>query len=125
MSKKVLEYTKLLAFLRPDLFKKGLDIVRDVLRETAIDNEKVKRFYDYVERYWLPLAKVVSVWGIAVFVNNICETYHMLLNHESPPHPRVWQMNGKLNELFYSSAHKKQLIQKCEIINKKNNNLSL
>lgn len=78
----VLEFSKALAYLRPDLWDEGLAVIRAVLRETANDNDKVRRFYDYVERYWYPLRDVVSLWGSPICTNNLESSFEAAFNRQ-------------------------------------------
>lgn len=92
----MLEYAKVLPTLRPDHFEEAFNKMRNLLRENH--NDKVAKFYDYLERFWYLLREVVSVWNVPFNTNNICERYHQEINKNcnQGKHPRVWQMTGKI-----------------------------
>lgn len=102
----VLDYSLVLPYLRPDLFEEGLQVILRILRKTAINNDKVKRFYDYVERYWFSLRDIVSLWSVPVYKNNIVEHYHAQHINSKGTHLRVWNLIGKsLSILIYKTFY--------------------
>lgn len=86
----ILEYIFVMPYVRPSQMKEVTDLCRILLSRNF--NEKVEKFIAYVESYWLRIANVLSVWGIAISTNNIVENYHMLSNkkHYFGVHPRIW-----------------------------------
>ncbi|KAJ8666452.1 hypothetical protein QAD02_008114 [Eretmocerus hayati] len=67
-------------------------LTRDMIDE--INDPRLNRFGRYLNRYWLPLRIVLSVWNQPVRTNNLCEIFNRLLRARMGDHPTFWAMLG-------------------------------
>lgn len=85
----ILETALSLGYLPHYLFRDGVDIVTIMADNSG--NQDLQAFAGYVRRYWLPLGKIVSVFGVSLRTNNTCELFHRNAHRVLHDHPEFFQ----------------------------------
>ncbi|KAL7294039.1 hypothetical protein TKK_0012513 [Trichogramma kaykai] len=103
----ILEYTYALAHLPAHLIGEGMNEITsliDNLSENLPERVKLHNFASYLRRFWLPLAKVFSVYGQPFRTNNTCENFHYHATKLLGAQPRVWKLLHVLEKMMKSYA---------------------
>lgn len=83
------------AYLKPDQIRLGVEhimtLVDSICRNGVQEfGNRLLDFGSYLRRFWVPLARVMSVNGQSVKTNNTCENYHMHARRIFGIHPGIW-----------------------------------
>lgn len=96
----ILKLAWALALLPAERFREGLEVIRQQATRIRNEPEQLVVFLNYLERYWLPLAPIVSVRSTAVRTNNIAESFHRQLSQRlGGSRPNLFVFLG--NNIFF------------------------
>ena len=89
----ILDITLALPYLPSELVPDGINYIN-----TLIDNQgnihSLQSFRLYLNRFWLPLANIISVFNNSIRTNNICELFHRAALRQMNSHLPFWRFLG-------------------------------
>lgn len=89
----ILETALALPLLPHNLMDNGINVLTGMI--DRFNDDRLLRFMRYLRRTWLPLAEIISVFGLAVRTNNLCELFHKNMLKRFNVHPQFFYFIGK------------------------------
>ncbi|XP_074097811.1 uncharacterized protein LOC141526653 [Cotesia typhae] len=97
---RILNLTWTLQLVPANRFTEALDVIIDQLLPLENMDDNYYLFRRYLQRYWLPLANIVSVYNSPWRTNNISEVFNRHLLSNLGPHPNLFRFLHRLIELI-------------------------
>ena len=86
-----------LPYLRGNLINERITYVTNLADQ--VPHVQIQRFVAYLRRTWVPLANKLSVFGVAIRTNNICENFHKKAYRKFHAHPAIYRYLG--NSIYF------------------------
>ena len=90
----ILHYAQCLAYLPAHRIEEGFTAMKDDVLRVSGQAEKLRLFVRYIDKTWVPLKEIISVYQRYITTNNLCERYHRDANAAIGEHPEIYLMLG-------------------------------
>ncbi|XP_044583029.1 uncharacterized protein LOC123264052 [Cotesia glomerata] len=103
---RILNLTWALPLVPAARFEEALEEVVALIRPLEDGNDNFYLFRRYLQRFWLPLANIISVYNTPWRTNNIAEVCNMHLVSKVGPHPPLFKFLHRLIEIIKDDEKK-------------------
>ncbi|KAG8148329.1 uncharacterized LOC118071483 [Chelonus insularis] len=109
----ILSLTWVLPLLPVKHFSTAIEIYKKKANQVEPEyQDSVNEFIDYLEKQWLRIAEIVSLWGSPTRTNNICESFNRCLSQRLGSHPNVFVFIEKLMNIIAEIEDKLKDLQR-------------
>ncbi|XP_044586065.1 uncharacterized protein LOC123266096 [Cotesia glomerata] len=103
---RILNLTWVLPLVPAARLEEALEEIVTLLRPLEENNDNFYLFRRYLQRFWLPLADIISVYNTPWRTNNISEVYNLHLSSILGPHPPLFKFLHRLIEIIKDDEKK-------------------